>query len=179
MKGNKPHMEFYIQKYGEKGLIIYRYAEALLNYAEDKAELDELTQQDLDQSINMLRERVGMPHMNIGTITTDPDWNFPSLSPIINEIRRERRIELSLEGFRWDDIARWAAADELIVGQRPKGFKASQLDENPYTVDEDGFLDPFQTIMPDGWGFELGRDYLNSIPLTEIALNPDNLEKNQ
>jgi len=177
MKGYNPHMEFHIQQYGEKGLIIYRYAEALLNYAEAKAELDELTQQDLDQSINMLRDRVGMPHMNIGNITTDPDWNFPSLSPIINEIRRERRIELSLEGFRWDDIARWAAADELIVGQRPKGFKASQITQNPYSVDENGFLDPFKEAIPNGYGFKVGRDYLNSIPESEITLNP-NLEQN-
>lgn len=40
---------------------------------------------------------------------------------------------------RWDDIARWAAADELIVGKRPKGFKVSQVAKNPYPVDAEGF----------------------------------------
>jgi len=94
-------------------------------------------------------------------------------SPVINEIRRERRIELACEGFRWDDIARWAAADELIVGKRPKGLRAAQISINPFPVDGDGFLDPFQKALPNGYGFVLGRDYLNSIPQTEIVLNPD------
>jgi len=177
-KGYNPDMRFHTQQYEETPSILYRYGEVLLNYAEAMAELGELSQDDLDNTVNQLRERVGMPPLVVGGFDVDPDSPFQDLDPLLQEIRRERRVELALEGFRWDDIARWAAADELIVGDRPKGFHASQLDENPYTVDEDGFLDPFQTIMPDGWGFELGRDYLNSIPLTEIALNPDNLEQN-
>ncbi len=66
---------------------------------------------------------------------------------------------------------RWAAADELIVGKRPKGMLASQLAKNIFPVDENGFLDPFKTIAPNGYGFVLGRDYLNSIPESEIVLN--------
>lgn len=177
IKGYNPDMNYHVQQYEESPGIIYRYAEALLNYAEAKAELGSITQQDLDISINKLRKRVAMPDMKVNDITTDPNWDFPTLSPLINEIRRERRIELACEGYRWDDIARWAAADELIVGTRPKGFKASQLTRNPFPVDEDGFLDPFQKAMPKGYGFILGRDYLNSIPITELVLNP-NLTQN-
>src|SRR5690606_35052929 len=157
--------------------IIYRYAEALLNYAEAKAELGDITQDDIDISIKKLRDRVGMPNLELGNIAHDPNWDFPDLSPVINEIRRERRVELATEGFRWDDIARWAAADELVVGKRPRGFKASQLAVNPFPVDENGFLDPFQNAVPNGYGFDVNRDYLNSIPLTEIVLNP-NLAQN-
>src|SRR5690606_39296115 len=87
---------------------------------------------DIDRSIKLLRDRVGMPNLMIDAIPNDPEWDFPSLSPLLNEIRRERRVELLAEGFRWDDIARWAAADEVIVGQRPKGFKAAQIDRNPF-----------------------------------------------
>ena len=177
IKGYNPDMNFHVQQYEESPRVIYRYAEALLNYAEAKAELGSLTQGDLDLSINKLRSRVGMPSLKLDNIENDPNWDFPSLSPIINEIRRERRVELACEGYRWDDIARWAAADELIKGQRPKGFKASQLPTNPYPVDENGFLDPFKNAMPEGYGFVLGRDYLTSIPLSELVLNP-NLTQN-
>lgn len=177
IKGYNPDMNYHVQQYEESPGIIYRYAEALLNYAEAKAELGTIVQGDLDISVNKLRSRVGMPNLEITNIAIDPNWDFPTLSPIINEIRRERRVELACEGYRWDDIARWAAADELIVGQRPKGFKASQLATNPFPVDENGFMDPFRNAMPNGYGFILGRDYLNSIPITEIVLN-DNLTQN-
>lgn len=176
-KGYNPNMAYHVQQYEESPGMIYRYAEALLNYVEAKAELGTITQEDIDLAIKPLRDRVGMPNILMGSIATDPDWEFPELSPLINEIRRERRVELAAEGFRWDDIARWAAADELIVGKRPKGFLASQIDENPFPVDEDGFLDPLKEAMPEGWGFKLDRDYLNSIPESEIVLN-DNLEQN-
>lgn len=177
IKGYNPDMNYHVQQYEESPGIIYRYAEALLNYAEAKAELGTITQEDIDISIKKLRDRVGMPNLELANITHDPNWDFPDLSPIINEVRRERRVELATEGFRWDDIARWAAADELIVGKRPKGFNASQVAVNPFPVDEDGFLDPFKNAMPNGYGFDVNRDYLNSIPLTEIVLNP-NLTQN-
>lgn len=177
IKGYNPDMNFHVQQYEESPGLIYRYAEALLNYAEAKAELGSITQTDLDLSINKLKRRVGMPDLKLDNITIDPKWDFPTLSPLINEIRRERRIELACEGYRWYDIARWAAADELIVGKRPKGFKASQVTKNPYPVDAEGFLDPFQKGLPNGYGFVLGRDYLNSIPISELVLNP-NLTQN-
>lgn len=176
-KGYNPNMEFHVEQYEETPHIIYRYAEVLLNYVEAKAELDDINQSDIDETINRLRDRVGMTPLNMSAIETDPDWNFPNLSPLINEIRRERRVELALEGFRWDDIARWAAANELIIGQKPKGFKADQIEENPFPVDAEGFLEPFQGKIPDGYGFVEDRDYLNSIPETELELN-DNLEQN-
>ena len=178
LKGYNPNMVYHMPQNEETPTIIYRYAEVLLNFAEAKAELGSITQEDIDNSIKKLRDRVGMPNLGLTNITNDPDWDFPDLSPIINEIRRERRIELAMEGFRWDDIARWAAADELIVGKRPKGFLASQLKFNIYPVDEHGFLDPFQNAIPNGYGFVLVRDYLNSIPKSEIALNPENLKQN-
>ncbi|MBC9797233.1 RagB/SusD family nutrient uptake outer membrane protein [Sinomicrobium weinanense] len=176
-KGYNPNTTYHVQQYEESPGLIYRYAEALLNFAEARAELGTLSQADIDKSIKLLRDRVGMPNLVLSDIATDPNWDFPDLPPVINEIRRERRVELAAEGFRWDDIARWAAADELIVGTRPKGFKASQIAENPFPVDENGFLDPFRNAIPEGYGFKLDRDYLNSIPESEITLN-DNLTQN-
>jgi hypothetical protein len=167
-----PLMIYHSTNFEEDPVIHFRYAEVLLNFAEAKAELGTITQTDLDYSIGLLRARVGMPNIILGSIATDPNWDFPTLSPIINEVRRERRVELSLEGFRWPDIARWAAADELIVGKRPKGFKGSQIAGSAFPNDANGFLDPFQTALPTGYQFKISRDYLDAIPLNQIVLNP-------
>ena len=68
--------KFYIDNlegtyYGD--IPIYRYGEILLNYAEALAELGTITQNDLDISINLLRDRVGMPHMDLTSVLTDID----------------------------------------------------------------------------------------------------------
>lgn len=98
---------------------VFRLAEAYLIYAEAKAELNILTQDDVDKSINVLRDRAGMPHMQLAGLTVDPFLvsekygyrNIASLNPAnlaqILEVRRERTIELVLEASRWDDIVRW------------------------------------------------------------------------
>ncbi|WP_339710575.1 RagB/SusD family nutrient uptake outer membrane protein [uncultured Kriegella sp.] len=164
------------------GYIIFRYAEALLVYAEAKAELGTLTQTDVDISINQLRDRVGMPHLNIGAITADPDWpNYGyTLTDALYEIRRERVVELFGEGNRLDDLMRWRAHD-IFVGTRPKGttYTAEIEAEFPnLAVDENGFLDPYLGFLSgDGFGFDPNRDYLLALPINELTLNP-NLTQN-
>jgi len=150
-----------------------RYAEVLLNYAEAKTELGTLTQSDLDISINLLRDRVAMPHLTLGNITHDPNWKYPDLSPIINEVRRERLVELAGENFRMDDLFRWAAM-EYLQGQRAIGAKADQFYHDPgLPVTDDGYLDVFRNLYPNGYQFNLERDYLWPIPESQIRLNPD------
>lgn len=167
---------------GTDGVIYMRYAEILLIHAEARAELGLITQSDLDLTINTLRDRVGMPHLNLGSITTDPKWAFPQLSPVINEIRRERRVELACEGFRLNDILRWAAAGTLIVHQQPLGAKAKQfatvlpglvIGTNLY-VNAQGYIEPYAQIssMASGYNFNVGRDYLLPLPLQETVVNP-------
>lgn len=171
------------------GTIYFRYAEALLINAEAKAELGTITQLDIDKTINALRRRVGMNEglLDINNITTDPNWEFKNLSPLLNEIRRERKVEFACEGFRRDDIFRWAAADELIVGKKPKGAVKAQWADYPNRTDafkeawsvlgedEKGYIDPFKSYsaMDDGFKFNLGRDYLSPLPTNELTLNPE------
>ena len=100
---------------------VFRYAEALLNYAEAKAELGELTPGDLDISVNLIRARVGMPALDMAAANANPDpyltseqTGYPNVSGsnkgVILEIRRERAIELFQEGYgRYFDLMRWAA----------------------------------------------------------------------
>jgi hypothetical protein len=168
--------------YTTRGLIYIRFGEVLLNFAEAKAELGTLTQDDADKSINLLRERVGMPSLVVDAITPDPEWAFTDLPPVINEVRRERRVELSCEGFRFDDIMRWAAAGELIKGYKYKGAKWAQWDgEFPTLVpgvniflDAQGYIDPFQQdqLLANGFQFNVNRDYLLPLPVDQLTLNP-------
>lgn len=166
----------------ETASIIFRYAEALLNYAEAKAELGQLTQADADISINLLRRRVKMPDLNVASITTDPAWLYPSLSPIINEVRRERHVELSCEGYRLDDLERWADMGRL-VNKRLLGaiFKQSDfpalIPGTSIYIDANGYIDPYQKSLATGFQFNLGRDYLLAVPQLEINLN-SNLVQN-
>ncbi len=160
----------------ETGAIVFRYAEALLNYAEAKAELGEPV--DYGKSINLLRRRSGMPDF---VVQSDPnrsryaDYGYP-VSDELHEIRRERAVELGAEGFRYDDIRRWAA-HALLKGKRPKGYPfdpAEWTGQNiNYKTDANGFLDPFVGQIPNGYGFNVDRDYLESVPTNEITLNPE------
>ena len=166
----------------ETGVIVFRYAEALLNYAEAKAELGEITQEDVDKTINVIRQRVGVAGLQLNNITNDPNWQFPTLSPIINEVRRERRVEFACEGYRLDDLMRWRA-HELIVNKRLKGYYYNASDfpeivvgEGVY-LDENGYVDPYQVSLPNGFQFNPNRDYLSPLPTTELVLN-GKLEQN-
>ncbi len=162
--------------------IIMRYAEALLIYAEAKGELGTITQNDLDISINLLRNRVGMPNLTIGGILTDPDWPEYgyTLSNVLYEIRRERSVELMNEGYRYDDLFRWRAVTSILNGNRPKGAYYEQLlqDSDPnQNVDADNYLDPYLDAIPTGYNFDETKAYLNPIPSDELILNP-NLTQN-
>lgn len=158
------------------GSIVFRYAEALLNYAEAKYELGEPV--DYDKSINLLRKRAGMPNFKV---QSDPnrkryaDYGY-EISDELYEIRRERTVELACEGFRYDDIRRWAA-HHLILSKRPKGYPLdlSEWDgaKINYATDDNGFVDPYSSQLPNGYAFKPGRDYLDCIPLNEITLNPN------
>ena len=100
---------------------VFRYAEVLLIYAEAKAELGTLTQDDINLSIKLLRDRVGMPNLDMAYANEHPDpylmsatTGYPNVTGtnqgVILEIRRERAIELFQEGYgRYFDLMRWKA----------------------------------------------------------------------
>ena len=164
--------------------IFMRFAEPLLIYAEAKAELGTITQGDVDMTINQLRDRVDMPHLTLGSITVDPnwpDWGY-ALSDILQEIRRERVVELLGEGRRFEDLMRWRAHN-LWYGKRFTGtFYTPALKASNPNIEENaqGFLDPFALWLngPNGgYGFNANRDYLAPLPINELTLNP-NLDQN-
>lgn len=103
-------------------LPLFRLAEVMLIYAEAKAELGELTENDLEKTIHKLRDRVGMPRTSLAEMLANIDpvqaKYYPNVSGpqkgAILEIRRERRVELAYEGFRSNDIFRWGVAQLLV-----------------------------------------------------------------
>ena len=97
---------------------LFRTAEVYLNYAEAKAELGTLTQEDLDKTIKPLRERAGVANLSLEWANANPDPYLASAETgyanvtgankgVILEIRRERTVELLMENFRYWDIIRW------------------------------------------------------------------------
>lgn len=159
-------------------LPVYRYAEVLLNYAEAKAELETLSQEDLDQSVNLIRRRAGMPDLKMDKANSNPDRYLASAETgyanvtgsnqgVILEIRRERAIELNQEGFRFDDLVRWKAGiclDQDITGMYFPG-------PGEYDLSGDGKADVIlytkESAKPNGGSgilvYEIGKD----IQLTE------------
>ena len=117
---------------------VLRFAEILLIYAEARAELGELTQEDLNNTVNLLRSRATMPHLMMNP-ELDPlqEARYPmvngSQKKEILEIRRERRIELALEGYRYDDIMRWNAGK--LLEKEPEGPYFSGLGKHDITGD--------------------------------------------
>lgn len=168
-------------QHGELDCPIIRYAEILLIYAEAKAELGECDQSVINQTINVLRSRVGMPDMIISNLVKDINSEFPNLDVLTDEIRRERRVELACEGFRYDDLMRWKAGKQLE--KKVLGMKFVQEDYPEVTVGEDifldqnGFIDVYQSALPEGRIFIEPKHYLFPLPTQELVLNP-NLEQN-
>ena len=143
-----------------------RYAEVLLTYAEARFEQGKLTQDDLDISINLLRDRVGMTRMDLAFLAEHG-------MDVREEIRRERRVELVLEGHRYFDVRRWKEGERL--GQDIEGVKASwfpALSSSTYRKNAEGFL-----VVQWNRRFEAPKNYLWPVPQVQRERNP-NLSQN-
>ncbi len=164
---------------------IFRYAEALLVAAEAHEELGTCTQEVLDRTINLLRTRAGVAALNASVGFSDPNWDFPNLSPLLNEIRRERRVELAFEGFRFDDLFRWAASH--LISEPRLGSKVEQWRNRPFSpeydvdaapVNSEGYISPYFNIIGEGnLEFDPTKNYLYPLPIDQLTLNP-NLTQN-
>ncbi|WP_108823262.1 RagB/SusD family nutrient uptake outer membrane protein [Dysgonomonas sp. Marseille-P4361] len=136
-------------------IIMFRYADILLMYAEAKFEKGEFNKTVWDQTIKPIRERAGF--------TASKALQYPTLSPdaMRKLIRNERRSELALEGLRYYDIVRWKAGKEYLDGY-VYGAKFANNNTSHIRLDKRQFND---------------RDYLWAVPQSQIDLNP-NLKPN-
>ncbi len=138
-----------------------RYAEILLILAEAKAELNTLTQADLDLTVNVLREKAGVAPLEI------------SHASIIQEVRRERRVELAFEGFRYDDLIRWKEGAQLaepVIGLKFNEEDITNADKfvvgQHIQLDENGYI-----LSPNTYSFDESKNYYFPVPLNELSLN--------
>lgn len=147
---------------------VIRYAEVLLNYAEAMYELNgTISDTDLGISLNLVRKRSNpkMPELNESLVTTY-GLNMRE------EIRRERTVELLLEGFRIDDLKRWATAKtEMPQTQYGIHYTGTWFETNwrpmTLTIGEDGCV-----ILYSGrqWA---DKNYLYPLPADQRQLNPN------
>jgi hypothetical protein len=157
-----------------------RYAEVLLIYAEATFELNgSISDADLNISINLLRDRVHMPHLTNAFVTANG-------LDMRTEIRRERTVELAFEGYRWDDLRRWKTAEtELPKSLLSIKITGTQWNSPEITIGvnstpglfynlpasklENGFL----VLQPSSQrSFDPSKDYLLPIATQQIMLNP-------
>ncbi len=163
--------------------IILRFGEVLLIFAEAQAELGVITQGDLDNSINLLRDRVGMPHLVMDDVQMDPRYANDGVSALIVEIRRERRVELFMEGHRYDDLRRWKQGKKLeqpdygirfddaaVARYENANIQTSMVDGVPY-------IDVYKGTDWEGPVFDESKHYLWPVPLSVISQNP-NIKQN-
>ena len=175
---------YYLRKYVEPStvgsvghddndIIILRYAEVLLNYIEAKEQLGNVTQDDIDKTINKLRDRVGMVHLELSKL--------PQGSDLRTEIRRERRVELFFEGHRYFDIIRWKQGP--LLGEDLLGVKRSWLDPSRLSIDLDDLTwksvnGEEYLVIETGRTFVDPKHYLLSVPFKQSQLNPNLLPNN-
>ncbi|SEJ75677.1 Starch-binding associating with outer membrane [Dyadobacter sp. SG02] len=160
---------------------IFRFGEVLLINAEANAELGQATQQIIDKTINVLRKRAGMPALVIATLVKDAHSEFPAIPVLLDEIRRERRVELAIESLRFDDLVRWKAGNLLnkpVLGmkfvqkQYPKAVPGTSI-----FLNNQGFILPYGKSLPGGRTFDENKNYYQPLPLDELSLNT-NLKQN-
>jgi len=155
----------------------FRYAEVLLILAEAKYERNgQISDQDLDNTINVIRSRVNMPRLTNAFVQAN------GLN-MLNEIRRERTVELAFEGYRREDLRRWKTA-ETVMPQALRGVKfvGTEYQQKYPTlkvgvdiqVDNNGFI----IAEPSTARQFLPKHYLDPIPLQQIQLSKGALQQN-
>ncbi|MVT42265.1 RagB/SusD family nutrient uptake outer membrane protein [Chitinophaga oryziterrae] len=172
-KNNASFSGFYYKKYvpadiqgnwdsnSYNDVVLIRYAEVLLIYAEAKIEMGQIDQSVYD-AINAVRQRPGvmMPALTAATVSGQADMR--------DAVRRERHVEFPMEDNRLFDIRRWQIAETVMTGTAYgilNNYDNSRADYGKHVVVEQRtFVKP--------------RDYLWAIPQGEVALNPNLLPNN-
>lgn len=157
---------------------IFRMGEVLLNHAEAKKELGQFNQTVADATINKLRARGNVAGMVVGNIDASFDVNRDTdVDPLMWEIRRERRVELCAEGFRFDDLRRWKKGS-YIVKRKVGAYIEDKGEAKPYRIkltkviiDGGGSTGFAQTSTVSPQSTWPDYYYLYPIPKNQIILN--------
>ena len=153
---------------------LIRYAEVLLINAEAKYELNgSISDADLNTTINVIRTRAGL------TVKLTNAFVTTNALSMREEIRRERTVELALEGFRYGDLLRWKTAETVmpkpLLGAKFNAAEWVGTIASSLNLNADGIL-----VVEDASKrtFSASRDYLYPVPLQEISLSGNNVTQN-
>jgi hypothetical protein len=153
--------------HSDMNIILIRYAEVLLIYAEAKIEANQIDQSVYD-AINEIRQR---PGVNMPAITAGK--NQAELRSIV---RRERKCELAVEGLRLFDIRRWKIAEQVMKGPILGRIKTAFLSNAPVidangTADYTNVTNRSQMRLIENRNFNPARDYVWPFPNIEVLTN--------
>lgn len=168
--------------------MLIRYAECLISYAELLYEYNgSITDDQLNKTVNALRQRAGFPVMLTNTFVQANGLNM------LDEIRRERTVEFIDENMRYDDIIRWKIAEKVlptnIIGikfvdsetTKQRGDLANRLTGLGGVFDGQVIYDQADMYVIEqasDRSFDPSKDYLYPVPLSQIALSHDNVTQN-
>ena len=148
---------------------LFRFAEVLLIYAEAKAELGQMDNATWKQTIGALRARAGITGgLDAAPTVADPLLvkMYGNLAPAVLEVRRERTIELMLEGHRKTDLRRWACGENWET-MPWEGVYVPAINK-PLDMNGDGVNETFFTdVAPGDWGTQLGENATIAVELTD------------
>jgi hypothetical protein len=153
---------------------LFYLSEVYLNYAEAAAELGTITKADLDNTINKLRARAGVAPLTVVPAFTDPnkDADVPSL---LWEIRRERRVELMMDGFRYQDLMRWKKGIKMSTISNPDITLGAKVPANSsIKLNAAGYLMVYDASS--SRAFDEDKHYLSPVPTAQILLYPKDLQ---
>ena len=137
-----------------------RLAEIYLMYAEALNEAEGPVA-DVHLYLNKVRSRAGLESVEASWRKYSTNPTKPDTKEGMREIiRRERLIELALEGHRYWDLLRWKLATDYF-NQPITGWDVSQSDAEAY----------YQVKTIYNRTFVAPRDYFNPIPNSEMNVN--------
>jgi hypothetical protein len=157
---------------------LFYLSEVYLNYAEAAAELDNLgeytlVQADLDNTINKLRARAGVAPLTVNVGFVDPKKDA-DVTPLIWEIRRERRVELMMDGLRYQDLMRWKKGTYMDSNKNPDIFLGANVPANPSVKrNAAGYITPYTQQRT----FTDPKNYLSAVPTSQLLLYPQDMQK--
>lgn len=165
---NQTPTGYYVRKYYDAkhedrlsssiNIITMRYADVLLMYAEAMNEQGKMSQEVWNATLRPIRQRAGF------TLASALDYPATATQADMRDIiRRERRCELALEGLRWFDIKRWRIGKQCLDG---------------YVLGARFINNNTENIRLDKYIFDENRDYLWSVPQTQMDINPNLMPNN-
>lgn len=165
---NQTPTGYYVRKYYDAkhedrlgssiNIITMRYADVLLMYAESMNEQGKMSQEVWNATLRPIRQRAGF------TLASALDYPATATQADMRDIiRRERRCELALEGLRWFDIKRWRIGKQCLDG---------------YVLGARFINNNTENIRLDKYIFDENRDYLWSVPQTQMDINPNLMPNN-